>query len=202
MDDNPRGEWPAELSRHVGAAIQAAREAQDVSAVKLAARTAELGYPIHRVAISKLESGKRDITVPELVILAAALNTVPLALLATDAPDEPVEILPSNEMTGASAIGWFTGSTSAAPAGVTRDRSVTQRLELTMKLNEVNELLEIQRHNLFQVESSLQTFTMPDAFRERQQETVRHTRDLVKSLEGQRDSILYMLAHQGDWHGG
>jgi hypothetical protein len=198
MDDNSEG-WPAELCRRIGAAIRAARG--DVSVVKLAARTTELGYPIHRVAIAKLEAGERAITVPELVILAAALNTVPLALLLPGAPDETIEILPTNEMTGAATIGWFTGTTSATPAGVTRDRAATSRLELTMRLNEVNEHLEIQRHNLFQTESSLQTFTMPDGLREHQQETVKHTRELVESLEQQRDSILHMLAQNGDRDG-
>jgi transcriptional regulator with XRE-family HTH domain len=202
MDDNYDEEWPAQLSRRIGAAIQAAREAQDVSAVKLAARTAELGYPIHRVAISKLESGKRDITVPELVIVAAALNTVPLALLLPGTVDETIEILPGREMTGAAAIGWFTGTTSATPPGVTRDRAVTSRLELTMRLNEVNEHLSIQLHNLFQTESSLKTFAMPDALRDHQLEVVKHTRKLVESLENQRDSILHMLAQNGDRDGG
>ena len=202
MDDNSEGEWPAQLSRRIGAAILAAREAQDVSAVKLAARTVELGYPIHRVAISKLESGKRDITVPELVVLAAALNTVPLALLLPDAADATIQILPGSEMTGAAAIGWFTGTTSTTPAGVTRDQSATLRLELTMRLNEVDERLDIQRHNLFQAESSLEIFTMPDALRERQHETVKRTRDLVKSLEEQRDSIVYLLAKNGFRDGG
>lgn len=172
-----------------------------MSAAKLAARTAELGYPIHRVAISKLESGERAITVPELVILAAALNTVPLALLLPGT-DEKIEILPGNAMTGAATIGWFTGASSATPTGVTRDPSATLRLELTMKLNEVDELLDIQRHNEFQVESALQTFTMPDAVREHQQETLKQTREFIKSLEKQRDDILYNLAQNWDHDGG
>lgn len=201
MADN-LDDWPAELSHRIGAAIHDAREAQNVSAVRLAARTAELGYPIHRVAISKLESGERAITVPELITLAAALNTVPLALLLPGTVDETIEILPGNEMPGAAAIGWLTGSTSATPAGVTRDRSATSRLELTMRLNEVDEHLDIQRRNLFQVESSLQTFTMREELKEHQQERVSQTRKLVKSLEEQRDSILHLLAENGNRDGG
>lgn len=201
MDDNSP-DWPIELSKAIGAAMRDAREAQDISAVKLAARTAELGYPIHRVAISKLESGERAVTVPELITLAAALNTVPLALLLPAAVDETIEILPDNEMPGASAIGWFTGTTSATPAGVTRDRSATQRLELTMRLNEVNEQLEIQQHNLRQTELALQAFTMRDEFRKHEEDRVEHTRKLVKSIEEQRDSILYLLAKDGYRDGG
>jgi transcriptional regulator with XRE-family HTH domain len=201
MDDNDR-EWPAGLSSRIGAAIRTTRDAQNISAVKLAARTGELGYPIHRVAISKLESGERAITVPELVILAAALNTVPLALLLPGAADEKIEILPDSVMTGAAMIGWFTGATSTTPAGVMRDWSATSRFDLTMKLNQVDELLGIQRHNLRQAKLSLQTLRMTDAFRKHQQETVKHTEGLVKSLEEQRDSILYTLAQTGNHDGG
>jgi transcriptional regulator with XRE-family HTH domain len=194
-------EWPAELSRRIGAAIRDTRDTQDMSAVKLAAKTAELGYPVHRVAISKLESGERAITLPELVILAAALNTVPLAFLLPGTDDGAVEILPGSEMTGAEVIGWFTGTTSATPTGVTRDSSATSRLDLTMRLNEVRQSLATQRENLWKAESSLQLFTMPDALRDQQLERVKHTRELVTSLEAQRDSILHLLAQQGDHDG-
>jgi transcriptional regulator with XRE-family HTH domain len=195
MGDSATG-WPAELSRRIGAAIRDTRAAQDVSAVKLAARTAELGYPVHRVAISKLEAGERSITVPELVILAAALNTVPLAFLLPDAEDAAVEILPGNEMTGAEMIGWFTGTTKATPVGIVRDQLATSRLELTMRLNEVNQALAIQRENLLRAELGLETFAMDDALREQQLERVRHTQYLVANLQAQQDSIHHMLAQQ------
>lgn len=173
-----------------------------MSAVKLAARTTELGYPIHRVAISKLESGERAITVPELVILAAALNTVPLALLLPSTADETIEILPGNEMTGAAAIGWFTGTTSGTPAGVTRDWSATSRLELTMRLNEVDELLDVQRHSLLQAESGPRVLKMPDELKARMNETAQRARELIESLEKQRISIRHALALSGANDGG
>ena len=56
-----------------------------MSVLRLATRTGELGYPIHRTAISKIESGERVVTVAELIILAAALSTTPMALLVADA---------------------------------------------------------------------------------------------------------------------
>ncbi|WP_131813935.1 helix-turn-helix domain-containing protein [Mycolicibacter kumamotonensis] len=191
MDDNSEP-WPAELAKRVGAAIRSTREMQNVSAVKLAARATELGFPIHRIAISKLESGERAVTLPELIVLAAALNTAPLALLLPGPADEAIEILPDNKMTNAAAIGWFTGTTDATPGGVTRDRSATWRLELTMQLNEVDERLEVQRHNLFQAES----VTPADAFVEHHREQVEHTRAIIKSLERQRDQIIFWLTDE------
>jgi transcriptional regulator with XRE-family HTH domain len=200
MDDSLG--WPRELSSRIGAAIRRTRDAQNISALKLAARTGELGYPIHRVAISKLESGERDITVPELVILAAALNTVPLALLLPDTADPTVEILPSNEMTGAAAIGWFTGTTSATPAGVTRDPSATSRLALTMSLNEVEERLALQRHSLLQAEGGPRVLQMSDELKALAEESAHRARAMVESLEKQRDSILHALAQDRLHDGG
>jgi hypothetical protein len=153
---------------------------------------------------SKLESGERDITVPELVILAAALNTVPLAFPLPDTTDATIQILPGKQMTGAEVIGWFTGTTSATPVGVMRRRSATSRLELTMRLNEVNQHLAIQRENLIQAESALEggPFTVYDELQEHQWERVKRTRQLVDSLLAQQDSILHLLAQEEDRDGG
>lgn len=197
MDDTSEA-WPAELAKRIGSAIRSTREMQHVSAVKLAARATELGFPIHRVAISKLESGEREVTVPELIVLAAALNTAPLALLLSGTADEAIEVLPDNKMTNAAAIGWFTATTNATPAGVTRDRSATWQLELTMQLNEVDERLEVQRHNLFQAES----LTPADAFVESHRGQIEHTREIIKSLEQQRNQIIFWLTDEDGTDGG
>ncbi len=129
-------------------------------------------------------------------------KTVPLPLLLPGTFDETVEILPDSEMAGAAAIGWFTGTTSATPAGVTRDQTATSRLERTMRLNAVDEDLDIQRRNLFQLESSLDSFTMVDELKEHQRERAKHIRGLINSLEQERDSLLHMLAQNGDHDGG
>jgi len=201
MGDNPSG-WPIELTRRIGTAISDARTAQNMSVVKLAARTTELGYSIHRVAISKLESGERAITVPELVILAAALNTVPLALLLPRASDDKIEILPSNEMPGPAAIGWFTGTTGATPDGVTRDGSMTSRLALTMSLNEVEERLGWQRHSLLQAEHGPKVLQMPEGLKAQMDVTAQRAREMIESLEKERDSIIHALTRIENQDGG
>jgi len=188
MDDSSGERWPSGLSSRIGAAIRSAREAENVSAVKLAKRTSELGYPIHRTAIANIEAGERAITVQELVILAAALNTSPLALLL-DTADETIQILPGSDMNVADVIGWFTGTTGATPPGVTSKRP--QRIELMMRLNEVDEQVARQQENLLQARAA--AFTAPDALQEHQDGIVRHTQGLLDSLEGKRDSILRML---------
>lgn len=196
-------DWVERQAAGVAAEVRRLRKVQRRSAQWVADRTVELGYPISRATIADLENGRRKwVTIAELITLAAALNTVPLALLLPSTPDEKIEILPDNEMPVGNAIGWFAGTTNATPDGVERDPSATSRLELTMRLNEVNEHLEIQQHNLRQTEAALQTFTMRDELREHQQERVEHTRQLVESLEGQRDSIRHILAQGGDHDGG
>jgi transcriptional regulator with XRE-family HTH domain len=193
MRDNPTG-WPERLSKQIGGAIRGTRAAQNISAVRLAARAGELGYPLHRTTISKIESGERAITVPELVVLAAALNTVPLALFVPDAASATTEILPGVEMLGVAAVGWFAGTASETPDGVKRDKAITSRLDLAMRLTEVDEQLNVQRRNLFQQEMGLQQFEMGDELRAHEDERLKQTGELVNSLEKQRDSIIHKLA--------
>ena len=189
MNDNGGGGgWPSGLSSRIGTAIRSAREAENTSAVKLAKRTSELGYPMHRTAIANIEAGERAVTVPELVILAAALNTSPLALLL-DTADETIQILPGNDMNVADVIGWFTGTTGATPTGVTSKRPA--RIELMMRLNEVDEQVARQREDLLQARAA--AFTAPEALQEHEQGIVTHTQQLLDSLEAKRESILHML---------
>jgi transcriptional regulator with XRE-family HTH domain len=103
--------WELELAGRVGTAIQARRKQLNLTAQQLAERTKNLGYPISRVAISKIEgnmrAGKFDIA--ELVVLAEALQTSPLKLLFPDAPDHKVEALPGKPTTTLDAITRFIG---------------------------------------------------------------------------------------------
>ena len=92
----------------------------------LADRTQELGSPVSRSVISDLELGRRRyVTVSELIILARALDTAPIALLypypyiksgyiqALPAPpgEEP-RVVPKID-----AVQWFTGVLNIFPLG-------------------------------------------------------------------------------------
>lgn len=52
-----------------------------MTAQQLAQRCAEIGLPIHRTTITKIENGRPRVDVGELVVLAEALRTAPLVLL-------------------------------------------------------------------------------------------------------------------------
>jgi DNA-directed RNA polymerase specialized sigma54-like protein len=60
----------------------------------------------------------------------------------------------------------------------------------------------MQRHGLLQAESGPRVLTMPDELKARMNESAQHARDLIKSLEQQRDSILHVLAQEVDHDGG
>lgn len=169
-------DWPAQLTHQIAAAISATRSARGMSILRLANRTEELGCPVNRIAITRMESGDRMVTVSELIALAAALGTTPMALLFPDA-EAVVEVLPGIDVVGADAAGWFTGSE-------------TWLLDLMADLNDIDQQLDIQRRNLFQVESGLQKLDMPDGLKDHQRQRLGHIRDLIDSLGQQRESII------------
>ena len=104
MSDNE----PADIGQSVGHAIQRARKKAGLSAVQLSDRVGELGVPIHRVALGKIETADRDVTLKELIAIATALEVAPMHLLFPNAL-EPVRVLPDVEMDGLGALGWFFG---------------------------------------------------------------------------------------------
>src|SRR5271156_1850620 len=88
--------WEMELAGRVGAAIKARRNALELTAVDLAERTKALGYPVNRVAISKIEGNLRagKLDVAELLVLAVALAIPPALLLLPTFPNGAVGVLP------------------------------------------------------------------------------------------------------------
>ncbi len=85
------------LSGVLGVAVLWRRKALKLTALQLAERTKALGYPITRVAISKIEGNKRagKLDLAELLTLAAALEIPPALLLFPDYPsDDRAEVLP------------------------------------------------------------------------------------------------------------
>lgn len=83
---------------------------------ELSDRCTELGYPIARSVLSKLEKGHRQtITVDEVQVLAAALHVPPVLLLFPLARSQAVEVLPGLEVHPWDAIRWYTGELPMRP---------------------------------------------------------------------------------------
>lgn len=102
--------WAKELVARVGRAIKAGRGGR--SAAWLSDRTAELGYRVSPTVIAKLDTGHRGsvLSVPELIVLAAALNTSPVNLVYPGPYDAEVEVVPGSENRPQfEAAQWFSG---------------------------------------------------------------------------------------------
>ena len=83
-----------------------------MTAQQLAERTRELGYPITRVAISKIEGNLRagKLDVAELLVLAVALDIPPALLLFPAFPDGTLELLPGYDARVPKALDWLSGN--------------------------------------------------------------------------------------------
>lgn len=76
----------------------------------LADATKALGHPVSRTTISELENGKRkDITLAEITVIAAALGISPTQLAFPDLAHGPVDVLPDVTVNSAEAVLWFSG---------------------------------------------------------------------------------------------
>jgi transcriptional regulator with XRE-family HTH domain len=102
-------------ARWFGFAVGTRRKALKITAIEVARRTAELGYPISRGAIAKIESNVRSgkIDVAEVLVLAAALDVPPVLLLFPQLSlDGGSPVLPSVLTSDDEAVRWMSGGVS------------------------------------------------------------------------------------------
>ncbi len=105
-------DWGEEQAQRVAAEVRRLRGKR--STQWLSDRTAEVGHRINRGTLADLENGRRRyVTITELIVLAAALSTAPIALLYPG-PDylESIAALPAEAgppMPEIWAVNWFAG---------------------------------------------------------------------------------------------
>ncbi|MEV6660633.1 helix-turn-helix domain-containing protein [Nocardia fluminea] len=142
-DENAKS-WQESLAARTGRAVRKARESAGLTAAQLSDRTRDIGYPIHRIAISKIENGARvgKLDVAELVVLARALEVPPVELIYPDLPDGPVEVWPDQQTTNFQAVQWFSGETTADDIvpGTGESRGGNERLRLSRERERAREL--------------------------------------------------------------
>lgn len=122
-------EWHRATAERVGGAVAKARRVAGLSAQALADRCAELGAPIHRVTVTKIENGRARFDLGELLILAQALDVPPMTLVYPDMPDGEVEVLPGVIQTSWEAYRWATGMDDAVDEPTPAARLVRACLE-------------------------------------------------------------------------
>lgn len=156
--DETAKQWQKELAARAGNAVRERRKVLNLTAAGLAKRTAELGYPVSRVAIGKLENNHREgkFDLAELVVLAAALGIPPVMLIYPDLPHGQVEVLPEINCDAADAVGWFCGDSPRLDVRfgmVDREAWATgsEPIELTRDLMAAESELARMRHLMAQM---------------------------------------------------
>jgi transcriptional regulator with XRE-family HTH domain len=92
----------------VGEQVAAIRKRRGWTQEDLARRLADLGCGyLGRGAIAKIETEKREVSVDELVALAAALNVTPVNVCVPYGADDQVEITPKIRVPAPRARRWF-----------------------------------------------------------------------------------------------
>lgn len=109
--------WEQRLLSQVGEAIDNARHGK--SDQWIADRTAVLGHPLTRTAISEYRRGvRKTMPISDWLILSAALGVPPVTLLFPGLPDRQVELLPiSAGPVALDALQWVTGERATIPEG-------------------------------------------------------------------------------------
>jgi hypothetical protein len=171
-----------EWSATIGAAIEARRRKRGLKWASLSDVTREMGRPTHRVALGKIERGERDISVMELVGIAAALQLPPLGLLFPDIRQD-VEIFPGNPVRGSDALGWFTGTGDHSQQDATG-------IQLALQLVTTEKTLNIQRHNLLQAERGPEVLEMSDEMRAYEAKNAERAREQIALLEAERERLM------------
>ncbi|MFD0261778.1 helix-turn-helix domain-containing protein [Kitasatospora indigofera] len=105
-----RIEWAATVAATIAAEIKKQRASQGLSAEALSERCSDLGFPISRQIIAKVESGHRGaLDVPELLVLADALQVPPVALIFPPDREAFVRTAPLVKKPVWDAAKWFCG---------------------------------------------------------------------------------------------
>lgn len=128
------------MSERIGNAIAVRRLELGFTAQQLAERCKELGAPIHRTTITKIERGRPRFDLGELVVLAAALNTSPATLLYRWPYDNPVDVLPGLEVSKFDAAQWFSAMAEIAAVEPQAWSDDTRSLKLTRELERMQRL--------------------------------------------------------------
>ncbi len=98
-------DWELRVTSAIAAQMRQWRGKRRLSAQALADRTAALGMEVARTTLADLENGRREsVRVPELLIIARALDISPADLLAGNGG---AEVSPGDPMSRADAAAWL-----------------------------------------------------------------------------------------------
>ncbi|MFB7496122.1 helix-turn-helix transcriptional regulator [Streptomyces sp. NPDC056161] len=112
------------MSQTIASELRRHRRARGMSAQQLADECARLGHPgLQRTVISNMENGRRrDVSVADVLVLAAALEVAPAALIFPAGYTAEVEYLPGQTGAPLEAAEWFAGAGAAEESALALER--------------------------------------------------------------------------------
>lgn len=119
--------------------LRNARKARGWTQQALADAVTELGHPINRVTIAKIEDGKTrasNVTIEELLVFAAALDMPPSLLLVPLGTADRVAITPTLSVHPDAAMQWFEGEEPLLVWNEERQRFVQRHRQAWLKASE------------------------------------------------------------------
>ncbi len=144
-DDEGVLDWHHQVTKDVVEAITRRRRYLEMTAQELADETQRLGHEVARNVIANWESGRRKtITVPELIVVAEALEVAPADLLFSPALGGHVNYLPGQDIGRWSAFSRFTGEHRHYPGKFD--------LYLFREHDQIWRTLQNEHHDAFQLE--------------------------------------------------
>jgi transcriptional regulator with XRE-family HTH domain len=96
----------------LAARVRRYRDAQGLTQEDVAGRTTELGHPMNRVTLAKIEAGKTrasNASLIDVLVLASALDVPPALLFLPVGEEVEVVIAPNLRTDPVSAVDWLSG---------------------------------------------------------------------------------------------
>jgi transcriptional regulator with XRE-family HTH domain len=87
-----------------------ARKALGYTQAGLAERLTEIGTPMHETAVARIESGKRRVTLDDVIAIAAAMDVSPLFLFSPLEHDARIRLAATIDCTAADLWAWVRGT--------------------------------------------------------------------------------------------
>jgi transcriptional regulator with XRE-family HTH domain len=193
LDEMSSQSWAEQDAARIGAEVHRLRRKRSGSAQWLSDRTAEVGHRLQRAMISELERGKRKyVTTAELVVLAAALNVAPVALLYPAPYDEDIEVTPGRTMSKIGAVERFSGHRPDPldPRAPDDDGEYWHNLRDLTRARRIRELRQ-RRRNFAEQMRILGDLEAPESVRDAMRVMAEEQEQISKLLEEELESDGY-----------
>lgn len=142
--DSEAKAWASTRAKDFGEAVKFWRNKNQLSAVELSNRTKEIGFPITRGTIAKIESNSRNSKVDfaEVTVLAAALHVTPADLVYFGYPDGRVPLTPRTWVTAKEARDWLVGGWHYRPFAQIHNPRIELSEQLRKAINNYQEAVD------------------------------------------------------------